>query len=204
MPHPPKALLFDLGRVIFDLDFNRAIATWAGHAGCDPAQLKSRYSADAAYKSYEMGGINEAEYFQSLRHSLGINITDAQFLEGWNAIFLEEMPGIADHLALAAKSLPLFAFSNTNPAHEAHWSKRYAKTLSHFKTVFVSSTIKLRKPDADAFHYVAKAIGVAPASILFFDDSPENIEGARAIGMQAAHVVSHHIVPQTLDTILKA
>jgi glucose-1-phosphatase len=203
MTHPPKALLFDLGRVIFDIDFNRAFACWAGHAACDPAQLKARYSPDAAYKNYEMGRIDGAQYFESLRDSLGINISDAQFLEGWNAIFLDEMEGIADHLTQARKLLPLYAFTNTNPMHESYWTKRYAKTLSQFKTIFISSTIKQRKPDASAFHYVAKEIGAAPEHILFFDDSLENVEGARSIGMQAVQVTSHHTVPQTLATIVK-
>jgi hypothetical protein len=49
-----------------------------------------------------------------LRQSLGIGLTDAQFLEGWNAIFTGEMPGIAPLLAGAAKRMPLYAFSNTN------------------------------------------------------------------------------------------
>jgi glucose-1-phosphatase len=204
MTHPPKALLFDLGRVIFDIDFNQAFKAWATYASCDPAQIKSRYSPDAAYKNYEMGRISDAEYFESLRGSLGINISDAQFLEGWNAIFLNEMEGIADHLAKAGKILPLYAFTNTNPMHEQYWRKRYAKTLSHFKRIFVSSTIKLRKPDADAFHFVAKEIGVAPKDVLFFDDSLENVEGAHRVGMQAVQVISHQTVPQTLAPILKS
>ena len=45
MNHPPlapgaaDALLFDLGRVVLDLDFNRTLRLWARHAGCEPAQL---------------------------------------------------------------------------------------------------------------------------------------------------------------------
>jgi glucose-1-phosphatase len=203
MTHPPKALLFDLGRVIFDIDFNQAFKTWAGYASCDPSEIKARYSPDAAYKSYEMGRISDAEYFESLRNSLGINISDAQFLEGWNAIFLNEMEGIADHLTNAGKVLSLYAFTNTNPMHEEYWTKRYAETLRHFKTIFISSTIKLRKPDADAFNYVAKEIGSRPEHILFFDDSLDNVEGARAVGMQAVQVTSHLTVPQTLASVLK-
>jgi glucose-1-phosphatase len=204
MTHPPKALLFDLGRVIFDIDFNHAFTTWAGYASCDPAQLKARYSHDVAYKSHEVGNINSSDYFQSLRNSLGININDSQFLEGWNSIFLDEMEEIAVHLTSAGKALPLYAFSNSNAAHETYWSQRYAKTLSHFTTIFVSSTIKLRKPDADAFHFVAKEIGVAPKDVLFFDDSLENVEGAHRVGMQAVQVISHQTVPQTLAPILKS
>ena len=29
------ALLFDLGRVVIDIDFDRAFSRWAGHARCD-------------------------------------------------------------------------------------------------------------------------------------------------------------------------
>ena len=32
-PVSADALLFDLGNVVFDIDFDRAFACWAGHAG---------------------------------------------------------------------------------------------------------------------------------------------------------------------------
>ncbi len=43
-------------------------------------------------------------FSQACAHSLGIGITDAQFLEGWNAIFAGEMPGIAALLARAGEA----------------------------------------------------------------------------------------------------
>ena len=36
-PGAADALLFDLGRVVLDIDFSKALACWAGHAGCEPA-----------------------------------------------------------------------------------------------------------------------------------------------------------------------
>src|SRR3954447_19587293 len=142
------ALLFDLGRVVLDIDFSRALNCWAGHARCEPTHLVGRFSADEAYKRHERGESSDAEYFTALRGSLGIDVTDAQFLEGWNAIFAGEMPDIAALLARAARRLPLYAFSNTNRAHEAHFSKSFAEVLGHFRKLFLSSTIGLRKPDA--------------------------------------------------------
>ena len=94
-PTSADALLFDLGRVVLDIDFSRALACWAGHAGCEPAHLIGRFSPDDAYKRHERGEISDAEFFAALRGSLGIEVTDAQFLEGWNAIFTGEMPEIA-------------------------------------------------------------------------------------------------------------
>jgi putative hydrolase of the HAD superfamily len=201
-PGSADALLFDLGRVVLDIDFSKVLACWAGHAGCEPAQLVERFSTrEEFYHRHETGEISDAEFFGALRASLGIGISDAQFLEGWNAIFAGEMPGIAPLLERAGKRLPLYAFSNTNGAHVEYFSVAHADVLGHFRELFLSSSIGLRKPDAEAFDHVVQAIGVPACRIVFFDDLPENIEGARARGLAAVHVTSPADVAETLTAL---
>ena len=201
-PGSADALLFDLGRVVLDIDFSKVLACWAGHAGCEPAQLVERFSTrEEFYHRHETGEISDAEFFGALRASLGVAISDAQFLEGWNAIFAGEMPGIAPLLKRAGKRLPLYAFSNTNSAHVEYFSVAHADVLGHFRELFLSSSIGLRKPDAEAFDHVVQAIGVPACRIVFFDDSVENIEGARARGLAAVHVTSPADVAETLAAL---
>ena len=200
IPNSADALLFDLGRVVLDIDFNKVVASWAGHAGCEPSHLVGRFSPDEAWRRHERGEISDAAFFESLRASLGIDITNMPFLEGWNAIFAGEMPGIAAMLARAGTRLPLYAFSNTNGAHVEHFSRAYADVLGHFREIYLSSAIGLRKPEAAAYDHVVKAIGVPASRIVFFDDSAENIAGARARGLNAVHVRS----PDDLATALAA
>jgi glucose-1-phosphatase len=200
-PSSVDVLLFDLGRVVLDISFDTVMANWAGHAGCAPADLAGRFVVDDSFKHHEIGRIDDAAFFAGLRQSLGIGLTDAQFRGGWNAIFTGEMPGIAPLLAGAAQRLPLYAFSNTNPAHVAHFSQAYAGVLSHFREIFLSSSIGLRKPDAEAYDHVVKAIGVPASRILFFDDSAANIEGARARGLCAIHVTSTDDVARALTAL---
>jgi glucose-1-phosphatase len=201
-PGSADALLFDLGRVVLAIDFDKTLACWAGHAGCDPTQLVGRFSSrDEAYQRHETGELDDAAFFAALRTSLGVTISDAQFLEGWNAIFAGEMPGIAQQLARAAKRLPLYAFSNTNRPHVAHFSQAYAELLGHFREIFLSSTIGLRKPDAAAYDHVVQAIGVPAERIVFFDDLAENIEGARARGLTAVHVTSPDDIARALAAL---
>jgi glucose-1-phosphatase len=195
------ALLFDLGRVVIDIDFSKALACWAGHAGCEPARLLGRFARDDIYRRHETGSIDDGEFFAGLRTSLDIDLSDAQFLQGWNAIFAGEMPGIGSLLARAGAQVPLYAFSNTNNAHVEHFSQAYAEVLGHFREIFLSSTIGLRKPDAAAYDHVVQAIGVPAERIVFFDDLAENIDGARARGLVAAHVTSPYDVAHALAAL---
>lgn len=200
-PGSADALLFDLGRVVLDIDFGRVMRIWADHAGCTPDDLTARFIVNDSFRHHETGRIDDAAFFGNLRHSLGIGISDAQFLEGWNAIFAGEMPGIAQLLSRAAAKLPLYAFSNTNPPHVAHFQKAYADVLGHFRQVYLSSSIGLRKPEAAAYHLVVSAIGAPAARIVFFDDSAENIAGARAYGLAAVHVRSSDDVAAALSAL---
>lgn len=185
-----EALLFDLGGVVIDIDFERVWNSWARDAACEVDGLRHSIGRDATYLRYECGQIPLEDYFAHLRGAMNVALTDAQLLTGWNEIFIGEMPGIAKVLAELEPRLPLYAFSNTNRAHEEVWSVRFADVLTRFQKVFVSSTMGLRKPDRASFDHVLAEMGVPASSILFFDDTLENIEGARAAGLHAAHTRS--------------
>lgn len=200
--HTADALLFDLGGVVIETDFDRVFARWAAHAQQPFDTIKAKFAFDAFYERHERGEIDAAAYFASLRASLGIAISDAQFVEGWNAIYIREVPGIAALLQRAKEKLPLYAFTNTNPTHQLEWSRRFADVLGLFDTVFVSSELGKRKPEPEAFGAIADAIGVALSRIVFFDDLLENVEGARAVGMQAVQVRSFADVASSLQEIL--
>ena len=197
------ALLFDLGGVVFEIDFNRMFARWATYAGEEPETIRARFSLDAFYARHERGEIQASEYFASLRSSLQINLSDAQFADGWTAIYLEEIPGVAQLLRSVKDQIPLYAFTNSNPTHMVLWANRYSETLKSFRRVFVSSDLGLRKPEPEAFAAIAETIGVSLDRILFFDDTRENVEGAMAVGMRAVHVDAIEGVPETIANSLR-
>ena len=83
-------LLFDFGGVLAEIDFNCIFSIWASYANIDPDTIKSKFSFDSFYEQHERGEIEAPAFFESLRHSLELNLTDEQFIEGWNSLFLEE------------------------------------------------------------------------------------------------------------------
>ena len=200
-PGDADALLFDLGRVVFNIDFPRALACWAGYAGCAPSDLAARWAVDESYHRHERGTISDEAFFDGLRRSLGITLTDEQFLEGWNAIFAGEMEGIAPLLERAARHFPLYVYSNTNGAHVDHFTIAHAHTLRPFRELYYSSAIGHRKPDAAGFDHVVSAIGKPASRIVFFDDLADNVEAARACGLKAVHVKSSRDIADALDAL---
>jgi putative hydrolase of the HAD superfamily len=184
----PQAAVLDFGNVLVEVDFRRAFAAWAKAAGVPVDVLAEKFSFDEAYCAHERGEIDQVEYFLRLRDCLRIEITDEAMLAGWNAIFGEPLPGIERVLRELADRMPLYVFSNTNPAHVAHFGARYRELLAPVTKVVTSCDIGLRKPEPEAFLRVAALTGIAPSRLAFFDDLEENVAGARRAGLQAWRV----------------
>lgn len=186
-------ILLDLGRVVFNLNFELTWQTWSAESGIDLAELKKRFDNeigkshnDEHYQNYERGIISSEAYLESFNRRVGASLSHDQFLRGWNAMFTDPVSGMKNLLHdVKQADIPLFAFSNTNVDHEKIWTRRYADSLKHFDEIYTSSGIGHRKPAVQSFQVVVEKIGAPAESILFFDDLEENVVGARDAGMAA-------------------
>lgn len=193
------AIVFDLGGVLVEVDFHRALARWAAAAGVPAERLAPRFQRDDAFCAHERGELDDRGYFAHLRALLGIDIGDADLLAGWNAALGEPLPGVA--ALLRGLALPLYVFSNTNPAHLAHFTPRYADLFRNFRKIITSCQLGARKPEREAFLRLAKLIGVPPQRILFFDDLEENVLGARRAGLSAFQVTQRDDISRAIQNL---
>jgi putative hydrolase of the HAD superfamily len=53
-----------------------------------------------------------------------------------------------------------------------------------FDVVILSSEVGMVKPNADIYELIAHRLGLTPEECLMIDDSPTNVAGAQAAGMQ--------------------
>ena len=185
-----KALLFDLGGVVIEIDFDRVLKRWEPISKLSFTELKATFHFDTAYERHERGEIEAAEYFAHLRDFLQLDASDDEIAAGWNAVFVADLPEVLAAIAQARVELPCYAFTNTNPTHLATWKAGFPAAFNGFDKIFVSSDLGVRKPERRAFDAITADIGVAHEQILFFDDTFENITGAREAGLQAVYVQS--------------
>src|SRR5258708_10321383 len=169
---PADALLFDLGGVVMGLDWDPMFRRWAEACGGSPGELRRRWVHDEAYERHERGEIGEAEYFAGVGRSLGAEMDDRAFREGWAAIFTGPIHETVALLEELRDRVPLYAFSNTNAAHHAVWRKKFEQALRNFRRVFVSSEMGLRKPERSAFDFISRETGVPQPRILLFNAPP--------------------------------
>jgi putative hydrolase of the HAD superfamily len=195
----PGALLFDLGGVVIEIDFERALLHWAKYSALPLPALRAAFFFDAAYQQHERGEIGWAQYAQHLRTTLRLAATDGEIEEGWNLIFIREIPQTLDMIEQVRALLPCDGFSNTNPTHQAHWARAFPRVTSAFRKIFVSWELGVRKPERAAFEMVCAQMGLDTGEVLFFDDTPENVDGARAAGLQAVLVRSPQDVRDALS-----
>jgi epoxide hydrolase-like predicted phosphatase len=53
-----------------------------------------------------------------------------------------------------------------------------------FDAVVISAEVGLRKPEPEIYLFAAERLGVQPPECVFVDDLPQNVDGARAVGME--------------------
>ena len=81
--------------------------------------------------------------------------------------------------------------SNTNPWHwdrqltSAEGLERRFPALGRIEQRHASHLLGEVKPDPAVYAAFEQATGYAPAALLFFDDQPKNVDGARAAGWSA-------------------
>ena len=185
-----ELLLFDLGGVVIDIDFERIFKKWSVYSGLPMQKIRANFSADAAFEAHERGELDSTGYYRYLCESIGMKMSFDQFSEGWNDIMVAPIDPTVNLLKHLSAQIPLYALSNANPLHKAYWENTYVDELGYFRRIFVSSDIGHRKPEPDAYLRVADELDVDLQNIVFFDDLADNVEGARSLGMQAVQVKS--------------
>ncbi|NLH16454.1 MAG: HAD family phosphatase [Phycisphaerae bacterium] len=179
-----QAVIFDLGRVIVDVN----IARLAEHLGTvltegDPVQTISRMMSDPLVVQYDKGRVTPEQFHADLCHRFGLKVPFSQFSRLWCDIF-SPIPGMEDLLRSLHGRIPLGLLSDTDALHWQYIRDNFP-ILSIFPHPVLSFQVGTMKPDPDIFRRAADSVHTSPENCLYIDDLPANVEGARRIGMEA-------------------
>ena len=179
----PRAVVFDLGKVLLHFDWMRAAQKLATRSKVPAHEMLKTLDYTETVIQYELGAISSREFFEHARDAIGFNGAFEEFAGMFAGIF-SEMPAIIDlHAELCQRGVPTFIFSNTNELAANHVRAHYPFFAGFTGYVF-SFEHGAMKPDAKLYEVVEKMSGHRGAELLYIDDLPKNIEAGRARGWQ--------------------
>ncbi len=187
---PFKAIIFDLGNTVFNIDFNEALEYWAKVSHVPVAQIKEKYYYDTQQRVFEQGKLSESAFALHINKMLGINLSFEEFEKGWNSIFLDYVYNIQQLIEGLKGNYTLAVLSNTNLTHAKFWNKKYQPVIEQFEFVFLSHEMGMIKPNLDIYEEVASQLQIAFNEMVFIDDKEENIKAAKSLGIAGICITS--------------
>jgi len=180
-----RAVFFDLGGVIVRTEFQAPRQHLAERFGMEYDDLvKLVFDSETAIQA-SLGLVSEDEHWAAITRRLHLPESETQamrdeFFAGdvIDLHLLDFMRGLRKQVKVGLISN---AWSGLRP-----WiaSKKFEDA---FDAMTISAEVRVAKPDARIYQIALEKLGVAPAEAVFLDDFPDNVEGARAVGMQAIH-----------------
>lgn len=133
--------------------------------------------------------------FEEAVHELaGRHPDHAPHIHAYHERWHETLPGALEGTVaileeLDERGVPLYAITNFNGPKFRETQRRFG-FLNIFRDVVVSGEVGMLKPDRDIFELFLARNDLTAGSCLFIDDSRHNVEGSRAVGMDAIHFES--------------
>ncbi len=193
-------VIFDLGGVLIDWDPRRLFRRFFPN---QPQALEDflREIRFAEWNAQQDKGRPFAE---------GVALLSAQFPqyaplirafdERWEETIVGEIGGSVEILrTLKEKGYSLYGLSNWS-AEKFPVARARFPFLNWFEKIVVSGEVGLIKPERPIFELCLRSVGRPAQDCLLIDDSPANIETARAMGFDALQFVS----PAALQAGLQA
>lgn len=193
-----KAVIFDLGGVLLNLHFDRAVSAFAKAVPGVTEDAAERILSAKMKNRYEKGEWTTEEFYHALREELNADFSFSHFKKCWENVFSENRP-VTDLLPRIGEHCRLALLSNTNELHMDYIEKEFS-FCRYFDDIYLSYKLGLMKPSKEIFDHVSASMGVEPGQCLFIDDSGENVKAAEKSGMEAIHFRSSGQLLSELET----
>ncbi len=190
-----KNIIFDLGGVLLNIDFNKTKQAFENLGVKDFDSFYTKESANPVFEALETGHISNEEFYAALQKHCNPGTSFSQIQAAWNEILVDFRKESIAALPQLANQYTIYLLSNTNSIHHAAFTAMFEKEFdgkdfdSHFTRAYYSHKLQKRKPYPETYSYVVKDAGIIAAETIFIDDSVANIEGAETAGLQTKHLL---------------
>lgn len=185
-----KAIIFDFGGVILNIDFARVNKAFTKLGVTHFEDVYSLKKAHPLFRDLEEGKLNEQEFYTAFRKIVHLDLSDQQIKDAWNTLLVSYREEALNTLKAIRPKYKLYLLSNTNGIHLDAFNKIYEEQIGngslqdYFDKIYYSHEMGCRKPGKEIFEHVLKENKLSPLETLFIDDSIQNINTAKELRLQ--------------------
>ena len=189
-----KNLVFDLGGVIINIDFDKTYRALADLAGLSYEETLARVKKEELFYRFETGRLKESEFLSLVRDTFCPQREEEEIRQAWNALLLDIPRERIDLLLELRKKYRLYLLSNTNYTHILEVNNILANSCGVgdlkelFDKVYYSYEVNMVKPDIGIYQFVCEDSMLNPEETVFLDDMLPNLDGASNAGLNTLHV----------------
>lgn len=191
---PIKAVVFDFGNVIINIDVNATLQAFADLTFKPISKIQALFKEAEIFNKFETGFYSEEEFRDAIRQTLSYPLNDNEIDEAWNTLLLDVPKDRIDFLENLKYDYPIYLLSNTNSIHIRKCKQIFRNQHNIqdftrlFSKVFLSYEMGLMKPDYQIYKKMIDSLGLDPEEILFLDDNADNINAAADMGIRTIKI----------------
>ncbi len=191
MKNAVKNIIFDLGGVLFDIDYTLTIGAFEKIGVKNFDAILTKKNQSDLFNRLEEGKISATKFTAELSQLSGVALKKEDVAWALNTMLFNIPSPRFDLLNDLRKKYRIFLYSNINEIHaeEVHRLLQdkhgIVKLNGHFEKVYYSHELGIRKPNPEGFLHIIHEQKISPKETLFIDDSPQHIDGAIKAGLQA-------------------
>jgi glucose-1-phosphatase len=185
----PRAIIFDIGRVIVPVDMSRSLAALGRRQGASHLQVLRELEADPRWADWQEGRMTPRDWHEHISRKFQLSLSFDEFCTIWCSV-LESETILPEHLfERLGASCRLALLSNTDPIHVAHMEATFP-FVRHFPVRVYSCRVGASKPAPLIYHHALREVDALPEEAMFIDDMRENAVAAATLGINAFHFTS--------------
>lgn len=189
-----KNIIFDLGGVIYDVNYQSTIDAFEDLGIIDASQMYSQKQQLNIFDDFETGKLNSESFINELKKEFPKKVKTVELIAAWNAMLKGLPEHRIDFLIDVAEEYNIYLLSNTNEIHmqqinDEMYKYDFDELPSYFDGAYFSHQMGMRKPNVEIFEKILELEDLDPEETLFIDDSAQHIKGAKKAGLH----VYHHI-----------
>ena len=187
-----KNVVFDLGGVLINLDFDNCLNAFRKAGFRDIEKLACQFSGKGFFSQFELGEISPEEFRKAIRKEVSEALSDHEIDDMWNLMLLDIPREKLDLLLKLREHYMVYLLSNTNRIHwdyacEQMFCYRGFRVNDFFEDIFLSFEMHKAKPEKDIYEQMMKEANILPEETFFIDDSAINCQAAISLGIQSYH-----------------